>query len=239
MHYNCEVIQAIMKAVGKSSKEPDPKSLAADLEHAARAFQISQLWHKSPSRDRRIESLKRIEHHCRIICNEVGVFGGTDSRDTKPFIFATLSRHAHDYADKHGAYPEFEPTLFEPDVGEEYMDYKADLAVSRALEGVWLLYRWAKAAREEAEDPSTNFLELEGPSAEVWLICKRLPAIYERHFGQPFGVSKAWKSKGPPYGPGIRFIQACLAPLGIKKSPDAIEKSWDRYRRKWDIESKI
>ena len=140
------------------------------------------------------------------------------------------SRHKRDRP-----YHEFEPVPYPASAGKRMMDYGEAVAVLRATEGVWRLHEWAKSGRAEVEGPKSELWEAEGPSVEAWLIGKKLPEIYERHFGRPFRVSKPAGRTGSAYGPGISFIQACLLPLGIPKKPDAIEKRWSRYRQQWDI----
>ena len=58
-------------------------------------------------------------------------------------------------------------------------------------------------------------------AALQYIITKKLPAIYEKHFGRKFG--KTIGRKGRP-GPGLRFIQAALIENEIEKNPEAIKR---------------
>ena len=117
------------------------------------------------------------------------------------------------------------------DDGDHIIDYGSDAIFQRVCESVWLLHAWAKAGREEAEQEDVSHWQVDGPSAQAWLIGQELPSIYERHFNRPFGISKPHDGSGPPGGPGIRFVQICAEALGFEMTPWAIEKAWDRYRK--------
>jgi hypothetical protein len=123
--------------------------------------------------------------------------------------------------------------------GETFVDWDGSVAVRKATDCVWLLYQWAQDEYEaqcravEAKKMGELFPDDDATarvSAEQWLIGFALPKIYERHF-KKFGISKPDPKTGKPFGPGIRFIQACLQEIGVDKSADAIEKHWRRSRQ--------
>lgn len=64
---------------------------------------------------------------------------------------------------------------------------------------------------------------------ETWLITKGLPGLYRKHFKKELGVSRP-PGSGEPYGPGVRFIFACLEVLGLEKSPEAIVRMISRHK---------
>ncbi len=248
MVYEPQTIAKIIEAAGRLPPGGNPDALAADLEEAAGRFLVwRSTFDNVPSKAKRLKAFQEIEKLSERLAKVLGALEGADIRDTEPHLFTALTRQADLYAQRDGPYHELEPTPVDSDTGERVMDYGSAVAVLRAAEGVWRLHQWAEAGREETEAPDYEHWVPEGPSAEAWLIGKKLPEIYERHFGGSFGVSKPGERTGldeqerarsEVFGPSIRFVQACLEPLGIQKKPDAIEKHWDRYRQTWDTPAK-
>ena len=142
--------------------------------------------------------------------------------DIDEYLITTLSRHVRGNDSR----------LFVADDGTQFEDTGADIMVRNVFEGVRALEESADAALSKMEGPDYEHEQSSGLTALRWLIGKALPETYECHFGAPFGVSRRPDGTGPPYGPGIRFIQACLLAFGINMKPDAIKQHWDRYRKK-------
>ncbi len=246
MRYTREIVAGIITNCGGLPPDGEPEKLGSDLEGAAVVFEMwGAVYGGPPSDVKRLKIFGDIGKLAERLSKGLGTIDSKDIRDTKPFIFSALVHQAAIYAAKTGPYPEFSPTPYNSSVGGQATDYGETEAVLNASQAVWRLYQWAKAERKEAE--KALLTDTEGPSDQAWLVAIKLPEIYERHFKKRFGVSKPGdslsldeqsRSRSEPYGPGIRFVQAALAPLGISKSPDAIEKAWDRSRHKWDIKSK-
>ncbi len=115
------------------------------------------------------------------------------------------------------------------------MFYQESTAVRQAVEGVQRLVIWAKSGLEEMASPDWEQWKVgEGPSAELWLIGKGLPTVYNKHADKPFAILNPWDTKGEAYGNSIQFIQACLCTLDITMKPDAIARQYGRYRESWD-----
>jgi hypothetical protein len=226
-------ITRIVEAAGGQLARESPDGFQRDLEGAATDFQLwGMLFDNAPSASKRRKTLDDIDRHSKRLAKVLGVIEGESLETNNPYLFSALVRLAGLYAERFGPYHDVD---FPPD-GRNFPvpDYGEDEAVRRASEGVWRLHEWVKFACQESDDSGIDLRSAKGPSAEMWLIGKKLPAIYEYHFNRPFRISKPSGRKGEPYGPAIRFTQAVLAVLGIKKSPDAIEKMYDRYRQQWD-----
>lgn len=141
----------------------------------------------------------------------------------------------------HGGWPTGpSPDAVQTPEGTGYLVYGEDMALRAAVEGVQRLRTWAvrESRRLANRAPQTVQLEPgETPLRETrTIMVGRLARHYEPFFGRPFGVSKlalptkSGKGGGSVGGPGVRFVQACLGPLGIHMKADAIEKAWDACR---------
>ena len=111
-------------------------------------------------------------------------------------------------------------------------------ALVNALDGVFLLQRWSAAELRYTNDRTQSDYEKkglfrlkDGETPVSWLIGKCLPDLYALHFERPFGISKP-PTGGEPFGPGIRFVQACLTQWDLTRKSSAIEKAFDRYRNR-------
>jgi hypothetical protein len=147
----------------------------------------------------------------------------------------------------HGGWPaenDF-PRVIETPEGQKYKIFGEDLALVAAVEGVQRIRTWAalEANRLSNIFPTEAGRKMKSRDvpmrkAQTFLV-GRFAALYPEFFKSKrgrFGISKlaqetkSGKPAGAVGGPGIRFVQACLAPLGIGMSGDAIEKAWDTIR---------
>jgi hypothetical protein len=114
-------------------------------------------------------------------------------------------------------------------------------ALAAAVEGVQRIRTWAalEAGRLSRDSPSKALREETRAAPRrttTTFFIGRLADLYPRFFGKPFKVSKLalptrdGRPAGEVGGPGIHFIKACLAQLGISMNAEAIEKAWDAYR---------
>ena len=234
MRAKSQSVSEIVAAVGLPLKTSE-KALASDLENLTNAFRLWRAgYDRPPSKSKNRNQLQEIKKLAKRLAYALGVSDGKDIRDIEQHLFVILDQQAEKYAQRKGPYPEVEPTPYDSDAGERFTDYGGAQVVLQATQGVWRLYEWARAGLKEMEAEEYQHWPPDGPSAEAWLISKEIPEIYERNFGQSFGVSKSSTGTGSPYGPGIRFAEAFLTQLGIPKSPDAIAKAWQRHRQQWD-----
>ena len=231
-----EVVEKAIEAAGGLPENGNSDAVKADLIEAAKQYALRQaMFDDPPSSAQRLKAIKAIETRAKKLAEALGTSGGKDPWDTRPYLAAALARQAHLYAERVGGYPEIEHMTFPSVNGDGSVDDETLAAFESACNSVWRLYEWAKSAREETEQGDYSHWEAKGPSAQAWLVGRKLPSIYQRHFNRKFGISKPSFGFGPPFGPGIRFVKICAEALGLEKSPEAIEKTWDRYRKTWDI----
>jgi len=145
----------------------------------------------------------------------------------------------------HGGWPgdNEHPTVFETSDGSRALLFGEDLALVAAVEGVQRIRTWAALEAERLTKGSQFEAERKRSVRDTPLrrsqtiLVGRLARLYPKFFGRKFGVSKLaepTKTSGKPIGsvggPGVRFMQACLGPIGVRMSADAIEKAWDATR---------
>ena len=230
-------VEAIVDAVGGLPEGKSAKKLLLDLRVAGDKFFGAQIYERSRRGDKQASGLlPRIEKNCRMLARLLGELSGESlesdaSGDLVPppaerrlfpmslFIQATLG-------------------AAEGPGGSKEAVLGGHRALVNALDGVLLLQRWSAAASRYPPDRTQSDYEemglfrlKDGETPESWLIGKYLPELYADHFEKPFGISKP-PAEGEPFGPGIRFVQACLTQWGFAKSSWAIEQVYDRYRKR-------
>jgi hypothetical protein len=231
----------IIAATGEPLSEADPEVLAEDLRDAFDTYNIWCAALKSPPTEKqRRETFEAIEKRASSLLKALGVGMDDALPKAEPHLYTDLTRQARQHAESVGGFPGLQKTPYVGDGGEggekiTVIDYQESTAVRRAVEGVQGLAYWAQTGIAEMACPDWVQWDFgEGPSAKLWLVGKGLPSVYSDHASKPFGTSNPFDGDGPAYGPGIRFVQACLEILGMHNKPDAIARQYRRYRQQWD-----
>jgi hypothetical protein len=147
----------------------------------------------------------------------------------------------------HGIWPiEPSPETIQTDEGSRTRVFGEDLALIEAVRGLQRLRTWADQAAQDFLHPAKSLGFGVMDDGSPWrsgqtVLVGHLAEVFSEFFGKRFGISKtaeptkSGRPAGSVGGPGIRFIQACLEPLGLTMNPDAIEKAWDAYRADHDM----
>ena len=192
-----QTVRRIVDAVGDEPVTLD-EDLATDLHDAFVNFDIRRSIDERPPDDALKNHLLRIERAARKLVEALGIQDGKELADAHPAVWFALSRR-------------------KPDGVED---------TSEMVLSARHLYQAAKSFRtdpdpdEKAKLPKFP-IEDEREAALQYIITKKLPAIYKKHFGRKFGATIG--RKGRP-GPGLRFIQAVLTENEISRSPEAIKR---------------
>jgi hypothetical protein len=191
------IVEAVGKVVGFDPTTLDREDLASDLEDASLNFDIRQSLDEWPSDDALNDHFSRIEFAAQKLVKALGVEGGKDIADVHPAVWSALSR-------------------YKPDGVED---------TSEMVLSVWRLYQTAKSFRKDPDPDESDGvpkfpIENGRDAALQYIITKRLPAIYKKHFSRKFGISI---NRGRS-GPGLRFIQAALTENGHPMEPEAIKR---------------
>ncbi len=192
-----QTVRRIVDAVGYKLVTLD-EDLASDLRDAFINFDIRRSNDERPPDDALKNHLLRIERAAKKLVEALGIQDGKELADAHPAVWFALSRR-------------------KPDGVED----TSEMVLSPRY-----LYQAAKSFRidpdpDELAGVPKFPIEDEREAALKYIITKRLPAIYEKHFGRKFG--KTIGRKGRP-GPGLRFIQAVLTENEISRSPEAIKR---------------
>jgi hypothetical protein len=93
----------------------------------------------------------------------------------------------------------------------------------------WFANQWQRQ-RADLSDVSSR-----RPSVFEWLAGVSLPLVYERHFLRHAGRSR--NAEGNASGPMVRFIEASMRELGVKKfKPESINRAFTRLTRQREEE---
>lgn len=219
-YFKTATVLKIVEVAGGLGTTGDAHTLQDGLETAALKFAIAQAWASFP--DDRFSYLSKLEKATRRVLKLIAGDENASELDAPKGI------PQHVLAAFTTPQPGKELDLNEIDIVG--LDTDLEKAQQLIAAAAWFRDR-ANAARVRLEKPNTQRMDprLEysiGSTPEAWLICEALPEIYEQHFRR-FGVSTT--------GPGVRFIQHCLAAVGISKKPDAIKRMLVRYRAQGDI----
>jgi hypothetical protein len=133
-------------------------------------------------------------------------------KNKNELLFNIIRHFGESYAASHGPHPGLRPyELADPMHNFPFpLNYRSDERLDQTVQGINQITAWMQAfldTRVREIQQSNN----EKMSAAVWLIGHELPRIYESLFKLPFGVTVSTKK----YGPGVRFITACLDTVGI------------------------
>jgi hypothetical protein len=149
-------------------------------------------------------------------------------------------RASEDWRRLHGGWPgdNEHPTVFDTSDGYRALLFGEDLALVAAVEGVQRIRTWAALEAERLTKGSQFEAERKRSVRDAPLrraqtiLVGRLARLYPKFFGRKFCVSKlalptkiGGKPVGNVGGPGVRFMQACLGPIGVRMSADAIESA--------------
>lgn len=224
--------QSIIDATGKPLYGVEPSKLANDLSELFFQFRAWRAITPDKTTIQIRNQIADIEKHSRKLISALGLTDGVDVMDAaSPSLTSVLQQAARARAETVGAYPETTPTPIkvDPSESELRMDFQEFIVVRRALEGIQNLHDWVNITHK--------IIEIEGrDSADIsksWLMAEALPKLYETHSGEPLGWSRPPQG-GEPFGPGIRFLSACMKTIGEPMNPEAIVKRIERYQPKWD-----
>lgn len=182
-------------------------ALGHRLESAARYWEVERQWQTKPTHRQRAKEFQKIKTAAvRLLKGlQVGKDGDIDAMPNA-LRYGGLQAHAAIEAEALGGEPEW--------TGEGLF---AD-----SIAGVVRLHRWAAAARERAE----ALIPRDGPGGHTG------DAALDNLFGSLAGIWLDIFERTPstcvapiekqPGGPFLRFLRACLEPLGVNPTDEAL-----------------
>ncbi len=177
-----------------------------------------------------LEALRTVEVAANKLVNVLGPNeeGDAKANNLRDTVCFQLSLTAEQLAQELGPYPEAHSFTWRvPGEAEGITFYGGEEQVHADIEtvvpGLRRLAAWASGAnsriRSRGVPPGAAGRT---PDEAINILFMRLLLIWSRVFGKSVGTSVS--PTGVPGGPLVRFIQLCLAPLGVKLTPGAIRE---------------
>lgn len=244
-HYSDDDLAKIIEA-GSPLKELSPvrkRNMHARLNKAAAAYRVTASWQNRPApsvvRDE-LNAIARKTRELRKLLSTGARWGaawGSDWQTDDPLkrmpyeLRESLASAANLAAEECGGYPEFPPEPFTHD-GHVYYEWWGRDALRAALVNVERLESWANRAARLKQGRVKSRAGEPQHTADAALndfLQNSLAPIYRQYIGRKPGTSPVDGSNGG--GPWVRFMGACLEPLGQPTAAEALKKRWSRIRR--------
>ena len=219
-------------------------ALEGKLENAARWFANSRLWSEyddaAPSKMR--GQFQAIETSARKLLKSLGLpdtdapygpFAPADPNEIPLAVLYPLRKQAELTGQRIDGFPNHPRKDFITD-GDSYTEYNGPAQLRDVIEGVKYLRDWSAVAkgnaaarvgsarkRHKGDEPRSNLI---GGLVGIWV--------------EVFGQSKrtsvggpGTKFEGKATGPMVRYIQACLGPLNVSMTNDAVRAEIRKSKR--------
>ena len=233
--YKREDFEAILEATRLDLSWRGKLRLRHGIEAAAKWYEIHRVWSGKPPPSTVAKQLGSIASLADRLLMAIGVPPGLmDATDLPAAIRTPLITAAEAYAERSGGFDDLEPFDVPFPGGETVKDYLADAKLSQVIAGIQLLAFWAGEAQEAVKDEVEANKDRdevgrrgdEALNATILVLARAYRSAYER---EP-GISRPTNLKGRAGGPWLRFIQACLRPLGVEEKSLTMGALRERWR---------
>jgi hypothetical protein len=225
--FNSDAARYIIRETGGPMMNADPNALAADLQNTADIMFVTRGLQGEPTVRQKEKTLTNLRTALSRAVNTLGIAEEADIRDACPWLFTELYRAAETHAAANGGHPGIQPTWFDSEAGSR-LEYGSAEAVLTAVDRVKRLFEWVELVATEDNRVTTKNCKIL-PKAESAFIGQALPEVYARHAGRPFRISRS-PEDGHVYGPALRFVQAVLHVIGLRRTDETIVQTWRRHR---------
>lgn len=224
--------QAAPDGSGLADCEVDRKTaLATKLEAAAVYYLVERHFDEAPTPSELAKRFQSIETAAKKLLEALQIpHGATDEIPSS--ILHPLRRQAELMGARLGGFKHFPPRQWQVEGGRTHTDYMGPAALQDAVEGVGFLKEWAAEAKNRVQPKilPRGKNNGDGPTQRIF---GELVGIWIEIFERPVkttvgapGTSSESKAKGPM----INFIRACLEPLGLEMTSDAIRERLRPYQ---------
>ncbi len=182
------------------------------------------------------KQLASIANLANRLLTALGVPHGPEDACEPPHVLRDpLLRAARADAERRGGFKDIEP-VFEWTLsnGETFKDFVPESKLEQVVAGIGFLSRWAIEAENEVRDEVAANIDSgdvrHHGNVALDGAMKQLGRAYEEAYGREPGISKMTRSGGP----WIRFLQACLPPLGVDAQSltvEAVERRWRMLKK--------
>lgn len=221
----------ILEEVGLELSWLSKLHLRRRIEATAKWYRVYHDWGGKPPPSVVAKQLASIANLANRLLTALGVPHGTeDACEPPPVLRDPLLRAARADAERRGGFKDIEP-VFERTLpnGKTFKDFVPESKLEQVVAGIGFLACWAIEAKNVVRDEVAINIDSGdvGHHGNVALdgAMKQLGWAYKEAYGREPGISKMTRSGGP----WIRFLQACLRPLGVDDQSltvEAIERRW-------------
>jgi hypothetical protein len=199
-------------------------ALVEGLEVAAAWYTHSQAWADKPSPSHLRDQFQSIETAAEKLLKAVQLPNSGNPDDIPPPIRSLLRRRAEITGRHLGGFANHPATDWEIE-GEAYRDYHGIEQLRDVIEGVKLLRIWAAQGRILKERKVSQGRDRNKGDQALRDLIGNLAGIWVEVFEKRIATSVEGPGRphaGEASGPFIRFLCACVKPLGVDKSTDAL-----------------
>jgi hypothetical protein len=233
-HVMVDIQQAAPDGGGLIPCEVDRRSaLIGKMESMAEWYFMSRQGDEKPSPSELAKRFQAIETAARDLLEALRLPKSGDPDEIPQALLVSLRQRAEATGARIGGFPRHRPMEWRME-GGNYMDYCGSAALRETVEGVKYLRAWAAEAKgmeRERIRPGDKRNKGNEPMRDLF---GELVGIWVEIFGKPVKMSVGAperKNQGRPAGPMLAFIRACLKPLGIDASDDAIRERIKPFQR--------
>ena len=238
-HYSDRDIDTIASSLPDFVPAAD-MDIGSELNERAEHYFTLKQWQDQPPPSKQRDELEAIAKAAGRVLKKLEVFDGDLASEQTTDVLRNRLRAAADRAaEAEGGYPDLPPRFFEID-GQKYPDYRGDEAFAASVLGIKRIAYWSKsAAKFLAPEVQKSNRERHAADKALEVLVFQLANLYESLTGRQPSVSRPTDG-GEPGGPWLRFLNACLLPLGLNLSAHALDARWRRVKRarddanKWD-----
>jgi hypothetical protein len=229
-----DIQQAAPDGGGLIPCEVDRRSaLTGRLEAIAEWYFMSRKGGEKPSPSELAKRFQAIETAARELLEALRLPKSGDPDEIPQALLVPLRQRAEAAGARIGGFPHHRPMEWRME-GGNYMDYFGSAALREAVGGVKYLHAWASEAKgmeREHIRPGDKRNKGDEPMRDLF---RDLVGIWVEILKKPVKMSVGAperKNEGRPAGPMLAFIRACLKPLGIDASDDAIRERIKPFQR--------
>jgi len=196
--------------------------LKVKLNDSAAAYHRSCNRQAKPAHSRTVKQLHVVKTRARKLLEAMGLSEDESPDDIPASILFPLRQSAGRHGARIGGFPQY-PPMEQPE--GHHLDPNAPAVLRNAIQGLQYLLQWSAEAKANAEQE----MRLRGKRHTVDLpirgLIGDLVGIWIEIFDQDVRTSVGAEGsprQGQAGGPMIWFVQACIEPLGLQLSNDAI-----------------
>lgn len=195
------------------------------LERAAANYFLEKQWAAQSTPSEMKKRMQAIETAARKLQQALRLTDNADSDDIPKEILWALRRRAEVAGERRGGFPNHPPAVSETS-GHKHTNFQGPAQLRDAMEGIALIKNCASEAKQIFESeigPGGHVADAAkrafiNAAAEIWT------EIFENQIATSVGKPES-KHAGKPTGPFLKFLKACMTPIGIEMTDESLRDS--------------